>query len=76
MPKHKTEFQIGMETILNNPTASFLKNPQVFNSILQETNMPVTQLIRQLGKTKKEISDKEKSEQRLNNLENKINSIT
>lgn len=74
MPRHKSVFQIGMETILNNKDANFLKNPQVFNSILTESKMPVTQIIRHLGKTKKtEPSDKEKSEQRLQNLEAKIN---
>ena len=74
MPKHKTEFQIGMETILNNKEASFLRNPNVFNAILSETKMPVTEMIRQIGKQKKsnELSDKQKSEQRLNNLETKI----
>ena len=53
MPRHKSEFQIGMETILNNKEASFLKNPHVFNSIVSESKMPLTQVIRHLAKTKK-----------------------
>jgi hypothetical protein len=74
MPRHKSEYQIGMETILNNKETSFLKNPQVFNAIVSESKMPISQIIRHLGKNKKlEPSDKEKSEQRLQNLEAKIN---
>lgn len=74
MPRHKSEYQIGMETILNNKETNFLKNPQVFNAIVSESKMPISQIIRHLGKNKKlEPSDKEKSEQRLQNLEAKIN---
>ena len=76
MPRHKTEFQLGMETILNNKESNFLKHPEVFNAIVSESKMPISQIIRHLGKNKNkkvEPSDKEKSEQRLNNLESKIN---
>ena len=72
--KHKSQFQIGMETILNNKEASFLKNPAVFNEIQQQSQMPISQMIRHIGKTKKsEPTEKEKSEARLNKLESKIN---
>jgi hypothetical protein len=63
-----------METILNNKESNFLKHPEVFNAIVSESKMPISQIIRHLGKTKKvQPSDKEKSEQRLQNLEAKIN---
>lgn len=72
--KHKTQFQIGMETILNNPQTSFLKNPATFNEIQQQSQMNISQMIRHIGKTKKsEPTEKEKSQARLNNLESKIN---
>lgn len=78
MVRHrKSEFQIGMEHILNNPQTSFLKNPQIFNGIQQESKMPLTQMIRFIGKTKKgkksEPTEKEQIEQRLNNLAVKLN---
>jgi hypothetical protein len=71
MPRHKTEFEIGMATVLNNKDASFLTNPTTFNTIQSESKMPFTKLIRHLGRTKKELTDKEKSEQRLNALKAK-----
>lgn len=72
MPRHKTEFEIGMATVLNNKDASFLSNPHTFNAIQSESKMPFTKLIRHLGRTKKELTDKEKSEQRLNALKSKV----
>jgi hypothetical protein len=72
--RQKSQFEIGMNTILNNPQASFLKNPAVFNEIQQQSQMPISQMIRHIGKTKKsEPTEKEKSQARLNNLESKIN---
>jgi hypothetical protein len=72
--RHKSQFEIGMNTILNNKDASFLKNPAIFNEIHQESKMPISQMIRHIGKTKKsEPTEKEKSQARLNNLESKIN---
>jgi len=71
MPRHKTEFELGMATVLNNKDASFLTNPTTFNAIQTESKMPFTKLIRHLGRTKKELTDKEKSEQRLNALKAK-----
>ena len=74
MPRRKSEFQIGMETIMNNKQANFLNNPDVFNAIQAETKMPISQIIRHLAKNKPNVpSDKERSEERLNNLEAKIN---
>ena len=74
MPRRKSEYQIGIETILNNKETNFLKNPQVFDAIVSESKMPISQIIRHIGKNKKlEPSDKEKSEQRLHEFETKIN---
>lgn len=75
MPRRKTDAEIGMEVILNNKDTSFLKNPATFNAILSESKMSITQIMRHLGKgknTKTEPSDKEKSEQRLQNLETNV----
>jgi hypothetical protein len=60
-----------MATVLNNKDASFLSNPATFSAIQSESKMPFTKLIRHLGRTKKELTDKEKSEQRLNALKEK-----
>lgn len=76
--RRKTDFATGLETILNNPQTSFLKNPKVFNEIHQQSQMPLSQMIRTIGKTSKnqkrqpqEPTDDEKSKARLDQMENK-----
>lgn len=80
MPR-KTEFALGLETILNNPKTNFLKNPKVFNEIHAQSKMPLSTMIRQIGRTSKRVSkeqreptDAEKSEARLDKMEAKQNS--
>ena len=76
MPR-KTDFQLGLETILNNPATSFLKNPVTFNEIHKQSAMPVASMIKQVGKGsrgqkgKKEPSDEERSKARLDAMESK-----
>ena len=80
MPK-KSEFAMGLETILNNPKTNFLKNPKVFSEIHSQSKMPLSEMIRQVGRTSKkqgkgrrEPTDAEKSEARLDKMEAKQNS--
>ena len=78
MPR-KTDFQLGLETILNNPATSFLKNPVTFNEIHKQSAMPVASMIRQVGKgsrgqngkARKEPTDEERSKARLETMESK-----
>jgi|APCry1669192269_1035402.scaffolds.fasta_scaffold07849_4 hypothetical protein len=73
MPRrHKSDYQTGLEVMLNNPDANFLKNPKVFNEIHRESQMPISAMVRHLGKTAKnhrkepqKPSDQERSEARL-----------
>jgi hypothetical protein len=76
MPR-KTDFQLGLETILNNPNTSFLRKPEVFREIHTQSAMPLSSMIRQVGKgsrqqkKKTEPSDDERSKARLQAMENK-----
>ena len=70
----KSSFTLGLEKVLNNPNASFLKSPETFHEIKNQSGMSMTQMLKHIGKqrTKKsEPSEKEKSEQRLNELKAK-----
>lgn len=76
MPKRKTEFAIGLETILNNPQTSFLNNPKTFNEIHSQSKMPITAMLKTIGRGAKENrgkpkqpTDAEKSEARLSKME-------
>lgn len=75
MPR-KTEYQLGLETILNNPKTSFLHNPATFNEIHSQSGMSYNQMIRFVGKGAKnkkgkEPTDAEKGEARLKELDAK-----
>lgn len=72
MPRKTNDYKIGLETILNNPKASPIKNPQVFYEVQKQSQMSLSEMIRAVGKTarnrkgvQKEPTDEEKSEQRL-----------
>jgi len=73
MPRRsKSDYQTGLEVMLNNPDANFLRNPKVFHEIHKESQMPISAMVRHLGKTAKKHrkepekpSDKERSEARL-----------
>jgi hypothetical protein len=71
-------FNLGLEKILNNPKTSFLTNPGTFHEIHKTSGMPMTSMIRQIGKMemavrnkKKEPTDNERSKERLDELESK-----
>lgn len=74
MPRHKDNFTVGLETMLNNKEASFMKSPAVFREIKDKANMNVSAMLKHIGKRKKanyksEPTDAERSEERLNQLE-------
>jgi hypothetical protein len=75
MPRYKDDFSLGLEHILNNPNASFLKNPSVFHEIHNKAGMSLSKMVRHIGnKTKNkrsEPTDKERAEQRVGALEAK-----
>ena len=76
MPRRIDDYTAGLQTILNNPKTSFLKDPKVFHEIHKGSEMSLSQMIRHIGRgskaqTKKEPSDKEKSEARIKELEAK-----
>jgi superfamily I DNA/RNA helicase len=76
MVKRKDDFSAGLETILNNPQTSFITNPKTFREIHSQSGMPLTAMIRHIGKQsgkKKEYkpTDDEKSKARLDTLEAK-----
>lgn len=74
MPRHKSHFVVGLETILNNPKTSFQHSPKVFKEIHAQSGMTMSDMIRHIGKGSKqkkvaEPSDAEKSKARLDAME-------
>ena len=73
MPRAKDDFTAGLETILNNPKLSFMKNPKTFREVHSQSGMPISEMIRHVGKTSKVKHDKptddDKSKARLETLE-------
>lgn len=67
MPR-KTDFQLGLETILNNPKTADRK---VFHEIQAQSQMGMGQMIKTIGrgsrnkKEKREPTDDEKSKERM-----------
>lgn len=73
MPR-KSDFQAGMEAVLNNPQTSFLHNPKTFNEIYKQSGMSMNAMMKHIGKQSKkekksEPTDAEKSENRLDRME-------
>jgi len=71
MPK-KTAYQIGMETILNNPQTSFLTQPRTFNEIYSQSKMSMNAMMKHIGskvKQKKGPTDAERRKERLETME-------
>lgn len=77
MVKVKNDFTVGLETILNNPQTSFLKNPKTFKEIHSQSQMPLAVMIKTIGKSAKENKKAreptadERSKQRIAELEAK-----
>ena len=72
--KVKSDFNSGLEHILNNPQTNFVNNPTVFNEIYKSSGMSVSSMIRHVGKRSKAVkkdekpSDDERSKERLGAL--------
>lgn len=74
MPKHKSDFAKGLETMLNDPrTSPFTADgSKVFKEIISASELPLTEALKYIGKGKKKVkgpTDKERSEQRIEKLE-------
>lgn len=70
---YKTDFQLGLETMLNNPKTSFMQNPKTFNEIYKQSGMSMSAMLKHVGgkartQKKQEPTDAEKSEKRLDEL--------
>lgn len=81
MPGRKNDFTMGLETILNNPQTSFLTQPKVFGEIHSQSKMPLSTMIRTIGRTAKEQKNKvkeptddDKAQARLSKMESKASS--
>ena len=72
MPR-KTDFQLGMEAVLNNPKTSFLQNPKTYNEIQNQSGMSMSAMMKHIGgksrKQKKGPTDEERSAERLDTME-------
>lgn len=76
MPRRKSDYVIGLETVLNNPKTTFLKQPAVFGEIVKQSQMPLATVLKTIGKGKrankpKPPTDAERSENRLQEVEMK-----
>jgi hypothetical protein len=62
-----------MEAVLNNPKTSFLHNPSTFKEIQTQSGMSMNAMLKHVGgrsrQKKKEPTDAEKSEARINAME-------
>ena len=73
--KYKSDWALGLETMLNNPNASPLKNPKVFSEIHKESGMSISGMIKNVGrmarqrKNPQKPTDDERSQARLSAME-------
>jgi hypothetical protein len=72
MPR-KTDFQLGMEAVLNNPKTSFLQNPKTYHEIQSQSGMSMSAMMKHIGgksrKQKKGPTDEERSAERLDAMD-------
>tara|TARA_R110000868_G_scaffold141294_1_gene357741 strand:+ start:381 stop:614 length:234 start_codon:yes stop_codon:yes gene_type:complete len=72
MPR-KTDFQLGMEAVLNNPKTSFLQNPKTYHEIQNQSGMSMSAMMKHIGgksrKQKKGPTDEERSAERLDAMD-------
>lgn len=74
MPKHKSDFAKGLETMLNDPRTSpfTAEGSKVFKEVISASQLPLTEALKYIGKGKKKVkgpTDKERSEARIEKLE-------
>jgi cytochrome c556 len=71
---HKSDFQLGMEKVLNNPKTSFLHNPKTYNEIQTQSGMSMNTMMKHIGgmarrQKKKPPTDAERSKERIDAME-------
>lgn len=74
MPRKNSDFNRGLEHLLNHSvTSPFGQNgPTAFKETIKASNLPLTEALKYIGKTKKKIptkKDSEISEERIEKLE-------
>lgn len=75
MPKpRKSDFAKGLEVVMNDPRTSpfTAEGSKVFKEIMNASELPLTDALKYIGKGKKKTkgpTDKERSEQRIEKLE-------
>lgn len=74
MPKHKSDFAKGLETMLNDPRTSpfTAEGSKAFKEVISASQMPLTEALKYIGKNKKKAkgpTDKERSEARIEKME-------
>lgn len=75
MPKQrKSDFTRGLETMMNDPRTSpfTAEGSKAFKEIVNASQMPLTEVLKYVGKNKKKTkgpTDKERSEARIEKLE-------
>ncbi len=74
MPRERNDYIKGMELFLNNPKTSYKANPQVFDELHKKSGMSISEMFKHVGRSSKyvkpkEPTDAEKSQERLNQLE-------
>lgn len=75
MPKpRKSDFAKGLEAIMNDPRTSpfTAEGSKAFKEIVSASEMPLTEVLKYVGKGKKKVkgpTDKERSEARIEKLE-------
>lgn len=75
MPKRqKSDMMKGLETMLNDPRTSpfTAEGSRVFKEVISASDLPLTEALKYIGKGKKKSkapTDKERSEQRIEKLE-------
>jgi hypothetical protein len=66
MPNRKGPITLGFERLLNNPQASPLTNPDVYNTLMRTAGQPLSVSLKHIGK---KVVKEDKSKQRLEKLE-------
>lgn len=74
MPRPKSDFAKGLETILNDPRTSpfTAEGSKGFKEVLSASQLPLSEALKYIGKGKKKTkgpTDKERSQQRVEKLE-------
>jgi hypothetical protein len=71
MPHKKSDFQLGLERLLNDKNASPLTNPAVYKQVMLASNQPISHTLKHLGKGHKneKKEDSERAKARLEKLD-------